>query len=350
MIDENYITLKETQSNRLAILDVAKYILSFMVVAIHAQLFPMVLYPWLRIAVPLFFIISSYLFWGKVNKIELSTDKNKQMKKYVIRNLKLYLFYFVVLTPYTLLIRDWFDNGILSGFVKMFQSALFASTFPVSWYIQASIIGMVIIFFASKKVNNIVLLIVSVFIYLFAAMRSSYNNIIENIPCLQWIYSTYEFVFLSPMGNVSAALVWIVLGKIFAERNINIKFRYSFFGLLVFGFLLYAEWRFVYHMNGTYNNDCYVLLMSFVFFIFEIIRKIKLSVNSITTFLGKSSVIIYTTHSPVIYIINYLCYHIKGYTIPLFTFVVTVAVCTIMGYCIFKLEKSRVFKWLKFSH
>lgn len=42
-------------SCREGIFDVVKFCLALMVVAIHSKLFPMLLYPWLRLAVPLFF-------------------------------------------------------------------------------------------------------------------------------------------------------------------------------------------------------------------------------------------------------------------------------------------------------
>ena len=49
------------------ILDLAKFIFSLMILAIHTSLFPKILYPWLRIAVPMFFIISSFLLFKKIN-------------------------------------------------------------------------------------------------------------------------------------------------------------------------------------------------------------------------------------------------------------------------------------------
>ena len=57
------------------ILDLTKYILSFMIVAIHLELWPNILYPWLRLAVPLFFMISSYILFSKLNVTNEETKK-----------------------------------------------------------------------------------------------------------------------------------------------------------------------------------------------------------------------------------------------------------------------------------
>ena len=77
--------------------DLIKFIFAFFVVAIHTEIFGAYIYLLVRIAVPLYFVISAYmLFKGMSGK-----DKKEQLnilKKYVIRNLLLYLFWFIVLS------------------------------------------------------------------------------------------------------------------------------------------------------------------------------------------------------------------------------------------------------------
>lgn len=65
--------------NRNKVLDIAKYLSSFMIVAIHCGLYPKVFYPWLRIAVPMFFMISSYLLWNKI----VSNNDNELIYIYI---------------------------------------------------------------------------------------------------------------------------------------------------------------------------------------------------------------------------------------------------------------------------
>ena len=63
------------------ILDLTKIVLAFMVVAIHSFLFPEQLYPWLRLAVPLFFIISSFLLFKRMN------NRSENEKKEIVKKL-----------------------------------------------------------------------------------------------------------------------------------------------------------------------------------------------------------------------------------------------------------------------
>ena len=341
---------KRSLADRQAIFDIVKFIMALMVVAIHSSLFPMVLYPWLRLAVPMFFIISSYFFFGNLRKVETDKEKNKRLWKYVKRNLILYGFWFVVLLPYTLYVRQYFDNGVLSGIFKFIKSLLFASTFPASWFIQASIVSVTVVYFASKKIKNRYLLVLSLLIYGFTIFRSSYWSVIEDVTLINKVYNIYEFIFSSPMYNASAAFVWVVIGKLFAEKKVQINKIFAIVGLLLSSVLLYGEWLCVRILNGSFNNDCYFFLIPTAFFAFQLISLIRVSPNNITDFLGKSSTLIYTTHMPAITVIHFLLKRILQVTNSIFVFVLVVMLCTIGSYIVLKLEKLRAFRWLKYSH
>ena len=144
---------------RYDILDLAKFILSIMIVAIHTALFQTYLFPWLRIAVPLFFMISSFLLFDRVNASSID-QKDQVIKNYFIRQLKLYLFWFIVLLPLTIYFRkDWVIgvDSIFHIITNIFSNTLFSSTFIASWFIVASIWATLIVYNASKKVNNKIL-------------------------------------------------------------------------------------------------------------------------------------------------------------------------------------------------
>lgn len=82
------------QRKEIEILDAAKFVMAVMVVGIHT-LGRYGIYPLFRIAVPLFFMISSYLFFSNTEK----RGNLRYLKNFCIRNLKLYIFWFVVLMP-----------------------------------------------------------------------------------------------------------------------------------------------------------------------------------------------------------------------------------------------------------
>ena len=51
------------------IFDFTKFILCLFIVSLHSGIVPNILSPFVRIAVPLFFMISSYLFFERKSKI-----------------------------------------------------------------------------------------------------------------------------------------------------------------------------------------------------------------------------------------------------------------------------------------
>ena len=162
------------------LIDLVKLILSFMIVALHTKLFDPVLFPWLRLAVPLFFMISSYFFFAKVNSCQTSAEKNKCLGAFVLRNVKLYAFWFIVQFPLYMFSRHWFDYGIINGILTILTNLIIGSTFVASWFISALVIGTVIIFFSSKKISNKALLIIGGVIFVLVSLRSSYLFIFKD--------------------------------------------------------------------------------------------------------------------------------------------------------------------------
>lgn len=69
-------------------LDVLKIVLAVFIVAIHTTPVNFQLRPLLRLAVPLFFIITSYLFFSKQSRLSSDEDKTIAFKKFVRRYLQ----------------------------------------------------------------------------------------------------------------------------------------------------------------------------------------------------------------------------------------------------------------------
>ena len=105
-------------------IDLSKWILSLMVVAIHVApargFWYEMMIPVLRLAVPLFFMISGYLLFIRMK--ELDHDKqNEAVIKYLFRILKLYFAWMILLFPVTVWNRKYFDEGILAGLKKILK-------------------------------------------------------------------------------------------------------------------------------------------------------------------------------------------------------------------------------------
>lgn len=330
---------------RIDILDLIKIILSIFLVAIHCQLFPMFLYPWLRLAVPLFFIISSYLLFSKINNSP-KIEKKQIIRHYILRLCKLYLFWFIVLLPITFYVRrNIFDNGILVGVLKTLLSG---STFIASWYIFATIIGTILIDYLSNKLNNKVLLLLVVFAYIICCLTSSYTFILEKNSIINNFFSYLNLV-IEPQFSFLVSLIYIYYGKLFAEGKKQINKRLNVILIILFCILLYCEWFFIYKSYGFFNKDCYIFIAPAALLIFNYVKNIKVFIKN-SKLLRQLSSFTYPLHASVITILSY-CF--KKYIhnddiLSTVCFFATIIVCTLLFLAIKKLEKK--IKVLKYSY
>ena len=329
------------------ILDLTKYILSFMIVAIHLELWPNILYPWLRLAVPLFFMISSYILFCNFNSANEELKK-KYIKNYIKRNLQLYLFWFIVLLPITVLVRlDWFRHGII-GFVKHIPNILFSSTFVASWFIIGAVWAVVILYL-TRKVNWKILLLIFSFVYLICCIRSSYGYLLG---AKVWsIINSYEAVFTNPVFSFPVATFWMFIGKLFADSRVkNIRKSSALIFLALSAACLWIEWRVVIHLGGLNNNDCYFMLPPVCVCIFALIKDIQIELTH-SKILRTISTVTYPLHSSIIVVVSsVLARYCEIIDYTWIKYIIVVFVCHIATLIILKFEKIKCFKFLKFSH
>ena len=143
-----------------------KYVLSMLIVATHTSLFEGYITPLVRLAVPAFFMISGYFFFSRINSCSSRQQQTAYLKKSVMHNLKLYLFWFILLLPLTLYIRQYHTMGLWKGLLHLVRDFCFGSTFQSSWYIIALITGFTIVLLLSYKLPQSALVILGVVFYI----------------------------------------------------------------------------------------------------------------------------------------------------------------------------------------
>lgn len=333
------------------ILDLVKLILSLFIVATHLGVLMPFLTPVYRLAVPLFFLISSYFFFKKINSSDNSKDGTKVLKNFVLRNVKLYLFWLIVLSPIIVFQRlSWFSAGILTGLINVIINVFVGSTFTGSWFITALIIGTVIVFLSSKKLSNKSLFIISLIICVLVALRSSYFFLFDGISGAVRVSQIYEAFLNVPFNSFPVSLFFIVCGKIFAEGKVKLTLKASVIALCLSFILLIIEWLAVYLLSTQGSNDCYIMLIPTSFFIFNILISVETKEFKYAKIMRKSSIIVFASHGAVAFCVNVLFKLLGIGSNSIVTFVITLALCALVCVFIFLLEKYKYFKWLKYSH
>ncbi len=333
-------------------LDIAKFVLSIAIVFLHinplGEQYGYLVYPVVRIAVPLFFMISSFLLFTKIDSACSQKQERQFLLAFVKRNLTLYLSWFVVLLPLTLVYRDYFSEGILNGLFEMLMSFLFGSTFSASWFIMALVIGATIIYFASKYIHNTITLIIAGFLYILCCLVSNYSGIFDTLT--QTVNSIYPYEIFN---SFVVSLIWIFFGKIFAHKYKNRKpFSYKKILLLVLSAaLLFGEQIVITKLECSRYNDCYFSLLLICPVVFSVLLDYNPSLKH-----GKElrvfSTVTYCLHASLRFVLKFL-FEKLGYDIgvipySIYVFVIALLICAIATYIIYTLQKHKGFKWLKY--
>lgn len=340
-----------------AVFDFFKLGLSALIVLLHTssisdEPYLLVFYPWVRLAVPLFFMLSAYFFFSKITRCESWSEKTASYRRFAIRNLKLYGFWFVVLLPITIITHDWAHEGNGIGIAFRFlREFLFHETFWASWFIMALIISVGLVLLMSRAFSSRLIITITLFVYLLVCLKSSYSSIIySHFSLMAAAFEKYESIFLSIVNSFPAGLFWVAVGKAFAEKQ-N-RWSNGANGILFASgvVLLFAEWYCLKKIDGHFKNDFYVMLIPVCLAIFNWILHLPPKESSYGLPCRKASTIIYTTHFSVAVMLQRF-FDIYGKTIsflPLFA--ITIMICVSITTIILLVAKNDLFRWLNAAY
>lgn len=303
-------------------IDLLKFILSIFVISIHVELPSVLIYPYSRIAVPIYFVVFSYFSFKKINQYVRKKEKNAVLKNIISRLMKLYSFWFIVLFPITFYIRKYWSFGILGGMLKLLRDFLLGSTFQASWFIMACVLGLLIVYILSEHLSNKALLFITVPIFILTTTISQLNGFDNEI------YTRYIKIFFEicgyPYNNFLISLIYIVLGKIIEEnKNHNIFKSITCLILVCVGLSVeyYLLNKFDFFIKSC---DSYFTLPLLTYYIVQCTLHIKFKIK-LSIILRKLSVLFYCLHSTVILFSNFIFeylnvndpFHVKLFIITL---------------------------------
>lgn len=201
------------------LVDLVKFLLSILVVAIHMGV--PILAELGRIAVPYFFIISGYFFFGKYNSSPDLKSRQRLFYKYSKRIMQLFSSWLVIYLPLVFLgIYNSKDPlavsifGLVSGRLPNFGQA---------WYLIASITGLGTFLILKHCLPWTIVLSISVITEIFIILSTSYFGLLHSVGIFipgskyvlylfprPWIYFTIGYV-LSKLRQFNIRHFWLPL-------------------------------------------------------------------------------------------------------------------------------------------
>lgn len=315
-----------------------------MIVMLHTDVIPPAIQPILTLAVPLFFMMTSYFFFLKIVDLN-EIEKKSALKKYVLRNAKLYAFYFVLLFPTFVIDRNWFEAGFMIGFVKMLRGILLSGTFGGSWFITAAVTDVVLVYCLSKKMSDKWICLISLTAFLICCIDSNYCRLIFSNEVLEKAYYQSHQFFTYPRYTFPAGMLWVSLGKSLASNPVFMK--RSIISILCWFSLpfLFIEDTVVRYMQWPSDgNTCYLsfIPICLCFFVWFGVSDFKVAGSAL---LRKMSTMIYCMHLSIIFWLRELT-ACGNYVV----FVIAMLVSTIISLIIIRMQKYPKLNWLKYAY
>lgn len=317
-------------------LDVIKFIMAILIVDIHVKgtlnlpspILNNIIFPIEGIAVPLFFIISAFLFFKKLRIVD---DKNRTLFLFEKRICTLYLFWIIIWSPIILIQKSYHHYSILKAVELFFKDFFFGYVFDASWFLGALIVGVPIIFVLSRILKKeILVLIFPLIIYLYITYQ---QFLPEN---WKLIYNWYND-FKNPNLSFPGGLLWISIGYLMSNeslikwiKNLNNKMTWSI-SLILFVLSIFIPFMNIFCITSIFIS-AYTL---------ELPEKPQLYKR-----LRIYSILFYVIHDCFKKIPKQLFGLENG---PIL-FLITIIFCFLASEIIIRMSSLEGFKWLKYAY
>lgn len=337
--------------------DVAKFIMSLAILVLHTYMFgdfTAEFIPVLRMAVPVFFMISSYLFFRDWLYSE-DGDGDRlvaKLMRYVVRVAKLYLFWLLVLIIPTAVFRDWLVMPLWEVPLSLIFRITFSSTFIGSWYLSASAVALSLLVFLLKRLSLSLrsVLLISGGLYLFSLLGGTYCWLLPaDVQRLVGIVTEHWM----PYNSFPVAIFWMSLGYMVAARESSFDCisAHHLAIVCVIGILVtYIERTLVCSFDpGQYYADIFLMLPLSCVPAFLLLRRCAVQLGpTIPKVLRRSSTIIYCLHGTFSAGLR----EVVALYIPLLAngpinAVVTLYACGFVSLLIPRLSERRGLAWLR---
>ena len=249
-----------------------------------------------RIAVPLFFIISGYLFFAKLdNEREWNDYANvTALKHYVFRLGKLYLIWSIFYLPFNyLLVRG--DGLHAMTFLRYLRDFFFPGSYYHLWFLPALMVAVCAVYVLRRYVSLTTTIIISALLYLIGMLGNVYPQMIQ--------------LFVTTRNGIFFGMLFISLGAYFAQGRMVVSRSTlgPFIGFVLSLCALFGECFFLREQGYMHDlASMYLMLVPTVAFLFITLLSIDLKVKELYKTLRVLSLLIYVSHLMFVVVVTAL--------------------------------------------
>ena len=342
-------------------IDAAKFLCAIMIVMIHIaplgenetfHFANFIIKNWGgRTGVPFFFITSGYFLYRKTNYENFIWQPTKN---YLLKILRLYILWTIIYFPLCL---GWIinnKNGTLHAFLGWVRDFLFTGSYTQLWYLNATIVGgLLCSFLLYKRIKIKYILIIAGALYAVGLLAQSWFGVIRPIkdmfPSIWSVLKIVEKVIVTTRNGVFEAFLFMSIGMLFAFKKIKFSKRAAVTGFSLSYLLMLAELIIVSYFNFSRKYDMYVFLVPTSFFMFYIVKNMKLENKKIYPVLWQLSMLIFLLHLWIEKLVSEFFGYCFDFEIEstCWDFIITLIITIAASLLIIRLSENRRFQWLK---
>lgn len=340
--------------DRIDSFDICKPLLCIFIVMIHInplpQRFSTLITPFTRISVPMFYLMSGFLFFRKYDRLDDEEEKRLMFRKYIKRLLTMYLFWLLVFLGPTIEKRWWFHNGILQGLPRFFHSFFFGSTFIASWYLMATMLGMALVLYLGRYLSERSCLVIAALLYTTGCIFSAHSYLTA-LPGIGLLNSFWKVVHVNPCNSIPVGFFWLQLSRVMTKNLNSWLSKLDRSGALPLlgiaaALLLCFEQRFARSLGFPAHDDCFFSLVLLVPLLFIAILRLQITSPHAAIF-RKWSSLTYAAHGSIGYILYQLCEYFVIPVPSVVRFCLTIVICTLILLLFERLVRHPRLAWLK---
>lgn len=255
-------------------LDYFRLTASFLVIAIHTSpfssfnndidfVFTRIL---ARIAVPFFLMVTGYFLLPQY-LFDRSKDYHP-LARFLKKTLILYVIAISIYLPVNLYAGQL--NNI--SFVTILRLLLFDGTFYHLWYLPASILGVLLITFACRRLSYKQLVVISALLYVIGLFGDSYYGLITDYPFVDAIYQAMFSISSHTRNGVFYAPIFLLIGAGIPYSGKPQKRLKPLVGFVSIVLVMMAEGLLLHYRDIQRHDSMYIALPFCMYFLFRMLE------------------------------------------------------------------------------
>lgn len=273
-------------------LDLMKFIMALLIVVLHTHPFDGISEVLNfstadvlgRVAVPFFFAATGFLMERKLRN---SRNMNQVIGKYVRSILKLYLIWTVIYFPIILCYGKVTceERGLKYAVLAFCRDTVLGGSYVHLWYLPATVVGVVLAFYAVKWLGMKKAGILFAVLYLMGLLTQSYFGvllmILDQDGFIWGLLLAVKKVMATCRNGIFFGSIFIYIGMAAARRPAEMSGRKAWTGVVLSLLFLWIEEVCLYRYGVVREPDMYLMLVPAAYFLLCAALQIRMEQSAV---------------------------------------------------------------------